>query len=342
MLEKYLGKLFSIGDSNGDGVLQPQEFLELLTRCGLRFPAEVVLDIFLKADVNGDGVIEYDEFIPAMKAIIAGAKEATSSGSEMPSIEDVPPAMLERYFQKLFAVADVNGDGVLQPSEFKRLLELSGFNFDKATVRKLLNAADVNQDGVIEYDEFVPVAMEILKSKIGTTSRRTAKVKPAPTAPVTRRAPAPPPQAAKAKPAQASVSQRAAKVTPSYPPPARYNPPQRAAKPKVLQKKDDVASLEGRVLAVQSRRIIRSKIKELFTRLDIDQDGRLTVSELASAFGDGMARRIEVTLDRNHDGRVTQYEMRRFFDDECSKAVESGVPEFKYLEGIVEMLESTY
>ena len=57
-------------------LLQPQEFLELLTRCGLRFPAEVVLDIFLKADANEDGVIEYDEFIPAMKAIIAGAKEA--------------------------------------------------------------------------------------------------------------------------------------------------------------------------------------------------------------------------------------------------------------------------
>merc|ERR1711871_433403 len=165
MLEKYLGKLFAIGDTNGDGVLQPQEFLELLTRCGLRFPAEVVLEIFLKADANEDGVIEYDEFIPAMKAIIAGAKEAQSGGNDMPSIEDVPPAMLERYFQKLFAVADVNGDGVLQPSEFKRLLELSGFNFDQATVRKLLNAADVNQDGVIEYDEFVPVAMEILKAQ---------------------------------------------------------------------------------------------------------------------------------------------------------------------------------
>ena len=76
MLEKYLEKLFAIGDTNQDGVLQPQEFLELLTRCGLRIPSDVVLDMFLKADVNGDGVIEYGEFIPAMKAIIAGAKAA--------------------------------------------------------------------------------------------------------------------------------------------------------------------------------------------------------------------------------------------------------------------------
>merc|ERR1711959_841139 len=85
----------------------------------------------------------------------------------MPALEDVSPKLLQKYFKQLFQVADTNGDGVLQPAEFKRLLELSGFNFPPATVRKLLNAADVNRDGVIEYDEFVPVALEILKSQGG-------------------------------------------------------------------------------------------------------------------------------------------------------------------------------
>jgi len=268
------------------------------------------------ADVNHDGVIEYDEFVPVALEILkaqkgapaapapkkAAAKKAPSPAADMPALADVPPAMLKRYLQKLFSVADVNGDGVLQPAEFKRLLELSGFNFPPATVRKLLNAADVNHDGVIEYDEFVPVALEILKAQKGAAA-----------------APAP----KKAAPAPA---------------------PAPAAQPRVKVGKDnaDVASLEGRVLAVQSRRIIRSKIKDLFARLDSDRDGRLSVAELASAFGDAMARRIQATLDRNSDGRVTQYEMRRFFDDQCSKAVESGVPEYKYLEGIVEMLESAF
>jgi len=74
MLERYLEKLFQIGDTNGDGVLQPQEFLELLTRAGLRFPANLVLKLFLEADTNGDGVIEYDEFMPAMLDVIAAMK----------------------------------------------------------------------------------------------------------------------------------------------------------------------------------------------------------------------------------------------------------------------------
>ena len=64
MIEGYLQKIFNIGDTNGDGVLQPKEFLALLSDAGLRFPPALVLKLFLEADVNHDGVIEYDEFIP--------------------------------------------------------------------------------------------------------------------------------------------------------------------------------------------------------------------------------------------------------------------------------------
>ena len=175
-------------------MLQPQEFLELLSRCGLKFPADVVLEIFLKADTNQDGVIQYEEFIPAMKAIIAGAKKATAAApapaaaaGAMPALADVPPAMLKRYLQKLFAVADVNGDGVLQPAEFKRLLELSGFNFPPATIRKLLNAADVNHDGVIEYDEFIPAMKAIIAGAKEAQPSVAAKCAPARSAPAAQK-----------------------------------------------------------------------------------------------------------------------------------------------------------
>merc|ERR1719238_2045310 len=90
-------------------------------------------------------------------------KKAAAPAGDMPKLFDVPQPMLERYLQKLFAVADTNGDGVLQPEEFKRLLELSGFNFSKAQVRQLLSQADVNNDGVIEYDEFIPVALALMQ-----------------------------------------------------------------------------------------------------------------------------------------------------------------------------------
>jgi len=110
--------------------------------------------------VNQDGVIQYDEFIPAAMAILRARKQ--EGITPMPRIQDVPSAMLERYFKKLFAVADVNGDGVLQPSELQRLLELSGFSFSPEQIMLIVESADVNQDGVIQYSEFVPVATQLL------------------------------------------------------------------------------------------------------------------------------------------------------------------------------------
>merc|ERR1719424_1696276 len=71
------------------------------------------------------------------------------------------------------------------------------------------------------------------------------------------------------------------------------SPTEQPMKKQAVSGSDEVATLEGRVLAVQSRRIIRSKIKDLFAKLDSDKDGRITIPELASAFGDSMARRIQ-------------------------------------------------
>ena len=84
MLEKYLDKLFAIGDTNGDGALQFQEFSELLSRCCVSsvFTPEVVSEFFLQADENEDGEIEYDEFIQVMKAIINGCKAAANTERE--------------------------------------------------------------------------------------------------------------------------------------------------------------------------------------------------------------------------------------------------------------------
>jgi Ca2+-binding EF-hand superfamily protein len=406
MLERYFKKLFAIADTNGDGVLQPAEFRRLLELSGFNLDASQVNELVYRADSNNNGVIEYDEFIPVAMDILRSRK--SSGRAPMPRIEDVPAPMLERYFKKLFSIADTNRDGVLQPNELQRLFQLSGFGFSKAQVDSLMAQADTNRNGVIEYEEFIPVAMSILSQQqenidtyLDTQDEQQARqfllqgktrdqlerqmkkiflfadedcsgnldlrefknclggmglpLNAAQTSELMSMVDVNhdgkvdyeefiplafelfvkvltgkivPPKAAPAQQRRKPAAAAAAAV-----------PARKAPKPSATS---DVASLEGRVLAVQSRRIIRSKIKDLFGRLDTDRDGRLTVRELASAFGEAMARRISATLDRNNDGRVTQYEMRRFFDDECAKAVESGVPEHKYLEGIVDVLESAF
>jgi len=397
MLERYFKKLFAIADTNGDGVLQPHEFASLLELSGFSFTPSQIEDLMSQADVNRDGVIEYDEFIPVAMDILRARKEA--GAAPMPRMQDVPPPMLERYFRKLFSIADTNRDGVLQPEEFKRLLELSGFNFSAVQIANLMDAADTNHDGVIQYEEFLPVALSLVNAQqtavdsyISEQEEEAARqflLKGQSQAVLER-------QMRKLfmfadrdssgfldfKEFRAVVTQMGVDLTqaqtdklmrmidvnrdgqinyeefvpvafellvkvaagtvqpqpmPTTPAPAPASTMSSPSSPGVSS---DIASLEGRVLAVQSRRIIRSKIKDLYGRLDTDNDGRLMLSEIAATFGQSVAQRLKATLDPNNDGRVTQYEMRRFFDQECSQAVENGHPEHKYLEGIVDMLQS--
>ena len=95
------------------------------------------------ADVNGDGVIEYEELVPVAREIMSSKKPATvkasvSTGKAAYEWSDIPEDEMDAYLRKLFAVADENGDGVLQPQEFVKLMRLSGLNFPDDVVLEVV------------------------------------------------------------------------------------------------------------------------------------------------------------------------------------------------------------
>ena len=76
--------------------------------------------------------------------------------------------------RELFTIADANGDGVLQPDELTKLLQMCGFELSAEEIAQFVTEADANQDGVIEYEEFVPVASKMLKAQKGAKVRMFA------------------------------------------------------------------------------------------------------------------------------------------------------------------------
>merc|ERR1712166_55222 len=189
MIEDYLKQMFTIGDTNGDGVLSPDEFAKLLSLSGFNFSKEAI-DVMVKAaDVNGDGVINFEEFVPAIMGLsiqevedaaaqtAGNAKEANNTQLAHPSSYTAED--LEQYFEGLFSIADADGDGVLQPDELEQLLGLCGFDLSAEEIAQFVSEADTNQDGVIEYDEFVPVATKMLQGLKPAASEPKAAPVPA-------------------------------------------------------------------------------------------------------------------------------------------------------------------
>lgn len=74
-LDLYLQRLFCSADTNGDGMLQQQEFLDLLVGSGLKLPPELLLDLFLSVNFNEDGLIQYDDFFLGMKEMLVTARQ---------------------------------------------------------------------------------------------------------------------------------------------------------------------------------------------------------------------------------------------------------------------------
>jgi len=156
VLAVYFKQLFALGDVDGSGTLSPMEVKSLLTSTGFNFTKAEVEGFIARADVNKDGVIDYAEFVPMMAAALIPSTQAEIK------IGDHNPEVLDTYFRRLFALGDVDGSGVLEPSEVSELLLMSGFNLPADVVAELVEAADTNNDGVIEYDEFVPLMINML------------------------------------------------------------------------------------------------------------------------------------------------------------------------------------
>merc|ERR1712166_952291 len=162
-LDKYMDKLFKLGDLNGDGHLDAMEMRTLMRTCGFQINNQTIARIMVDADTNRDGIIQYDEFCRCIRKLHTEGFPTVHHG--LPDVSKATPAELKSYLERLFKIADANGDGVLQPYEFEALLRKSGFNFDNLTIRQFMEAADTNHDGVIQYEEFVPAMMSILGAK---------------------------------------------------------------------------------------------------------------------------------------------------------------------------------
>lgn len=93
-----------------------------------------------------------------------GGVGTTGSGS---GPEDAQMSLdeVESIIQDLFHKYDGDGNGYLDPAEFKALMTdlQRRLDFPPDETLRFLAEADMNSDGMIEYEEFIPLALQIIQ-----------------------------------------------------------------------------------------------------------------------------------------------------------------------------------
>lgn len=89
----------------------------------------------------------------------AGGMEFAGEDPEM-SLDEI-----EQIIHDLFHKYDQDGNGYLDPQEFKQLMSdlQQRMEFPPDEVYRFLAEADMNEDGMIEYEEFIPLALQIVQ-----------------------------------------------------------------------------------------------------------------------------------------------------------------------------------
>jgi Ca2+-binding EF-hand superfamily protein len=109
-----------------------------------------------------------NEFAAKYFDCLAQGLPAEGPGGDVAGGGDEPEMSLdevETIIQDLFHKYDGDGNGYLDPTEFKSLMQdlQQRMEFPKDEIYRFLAEADMNEDGKIEYEEFIPLALQIVQ-----------------------------------------------------------------------------------------------------------------------------------------------------------------------------------
>merc|ERR1719357_2141894 len=147
---------FKLLDKDGDGSISKQE----MASSGQKFNSAQVEAIFALGDVNDDGALDLDEFIAVM----------------CPSALTVISRLVGKYkniseVKKAFLAIDVNKDGLLSKEE----LAGSG-KFNAQEVDAIFILGDLNGDGDIDLEEFVSLLCPMAGMAIARLTRNVNNI----------------------------------------------------------------------------------------------------------------------------------------------------------------------
>eukprot|EP00298_Acanthocystis_sp_HF-20_P011087 c19223_g2_i2.p1 GENE.c19223_g2_i2~~c19223_g2_i2.p1 ORF type:complete len:175 (-),score=56.71 c19223_g2_i2:28-477(-) len=130
-----LKEAFSCFDRDGDGSISVKELGDVIRSLGTDPSESELQDLVNEVDVDGDGHIDFSEFLTMMAKKMAEVDE-------------------EAELREAFNLFDTDKNALISPYEFKQAMVKLGEKLSDAEIQALFKQADLNGDGYVDYSEF--------------------------------------------------------------------------------------------------------------------------------------------------------------------------------------------
>mmetsp|Transcript_27502 Transcript_27502/g.53640 ORF Transcript_27502/g.53640 Transcript_27502/m.53640 type:complete len:159 (-) Transcript_27502:134-610(-) len=141
-----LENLFNAFDDDHSGELDEDEVGELVAQLGSKLSPEENHNLFRIMDADGGGTVDFREFATVI------LHQKANTGGRINYTE---------LAEKMFAMFDHTGDGVVSEQEILEQMEKMGKNWDRAAIQHFLAEIDKDGSGEIEKHEFVEYVTKV-------------------------------------------------------------------------------------------------------------------------------------------------------------------------------------
>lgn len=156
-----LRSVFATFDKNNDGHITQQELKESLKNIGITMSDKDVKEMVEKVDSNGDGLIDLDEFCELFESMMMSTREEAMNEEDENRKEKEEDGG-SGYLKEAFDVFDGDGDGTITVEELGLVLSSLGFKEGKLleNCKEMIRKVDMDGDGKINFDEFKKMMMK--------------------------------------------------------------------------------------------------------------------------------------------------------------------------------------
>jgi len=176
-----LKRIIELFDSDGDGLVSPQEFKQALQAANIGLPETQINAILRVIERDDQGKLDVRTFLDRFQVVYSAGQKAGGAEQHPETKENMD--LLNKVGNKLmregsssrmqvFQTIDINNDGYLNSQEFHAALDKLDLGLTDSQKAKVWSAVDINSDGHLNYLEFCAAFQVVDTSDFSSTAVR--------------------------------------------------------------------------------------------------------------------------------------------------------------------------